>query len=87
MSKFTIIRYVDDGAEDYEYLSACYQKGDYQAIFNHLKEWDYGEPTEESEPKLALYDQTLYQDETYLLVYNATIGGTFALFAKQHEAQ
>lgn len=85
MSKFTTIRFVDEGAEDYEYLIALYEKRDYKAIFNHLKEWDYGEPTEESEPKLALYDQTLYQDETYLLLYNATIGGTFALFAKQNE--
>lgn len=87
MSKFTIIRFVDEGAEDYDYLLSLYQKGDNKAIYNYLKEWDYGESTEESEPRLALYDQTLYQDETYLLLYNATIGGTFALFSKQNEGQ
>lgn len=82
MNKFTIIRFVDQGDEDYEYLYALYENRNYKAIFNHLKEWDYGESTEESEPKLALYDQTLYQDEIYLLLYNATIGGVFALFCK-----
>lgn len=82
MDKFTMIRMVDSGDEDYSLIWEWYEQGNYEQIANYLKEWDYGESDEESEPKLALYDYTLFNDETYLLIYNATIGGTFALFSK-----
>ena len=82
MDKFTMIRMVDSGDEDYSLIWEWYEQGNYEQIANYLKEWDYGESDEESEPKLALYDYTLFKDETYLLIYNTTIGGTFALFSK-----
>ena len=82
MKMCTIIRIVNDGEEDYPYISALYQIGDYHAIFNYLKQWDYGDSEEESPPRLALYDRTLHQDNSYILLYNVTIGGTFALYAK-----
>lgn len=82
MDKFTLIRMVDSGNEDYSLIWEWYEQGNYEQIANYLKEWDYGEYYEESEPRLAPCDYTLYQDQTYLLIYNSTIGGTFALFAK-----
>lgn len=82
MDKYALIRMIDSGAEDYEFLSELYEKGKYEEIANYLKQWDYGESDEESEPKLALYDYTLYKDENYLVLYNLSIGGTFALFVK-----
>lgn len=82
MDKFTMIRMVSDGDEDYPLIWEWYAKGNYTEIANYLKEWDYGESDDESEPKLALYDNTLYEDQTYKLIYNNSIGGTFALFAK-----
>lgn len=80
--KFTLIRWVDSGDEDYPIIWELYEKGNYDEIANYLKNWDYGESDEESEPKLALYDRTLFKDDNYTLIYNATIGGTFALFVK-----
>ena len=82
MDKFTMIRMVDSSEEDYSLLSDLHEKGSYNEIAEYLKQWDYGEYYEESEPRLALYDYTLYSDDKYLLVYNLSIGGTFALFAK-----
>lgn len=81
MKKWVTIRFVDSGDEDYSYIWKLYEQGNYDEIANYLKEWDYGDSGEETEPKLALYDVTLYEDETYQLIYNASIGGTFALFA------
>ena len=82
MDKFTIVRMVDNGDEDYSLIWEWYEKGNYTQIADYLKQWDYGESEEESETKLGLYDSTLYESETYKLIYNASIGGTFALFAK-----
>ena len=82
MDKFTMIRIVDSSEEDYSLLSDLHEKGSYNEIAEYLKQWDHGEYYEESEPQLALYDYTLYSDNKYLLVYNLSIGGTFALFAK-----
>lgn len=82
MDKFTIVRMVDNGNEDYSLIWEWYEKGNYTQIADYLKQWDYGESGEESETKLGLYDSTLYESETYKLIYNASIGGTFALFAK-----
>lgn len=81
MKKWAIIRFVDSGDDDYSYLWELYEQGNYDEMANYLKQWDYGESDEESEPRLALYDMTLYEDETYQLIYNASIGGVFALFA------
>jgi len=82
-SKWYIIRIVDDGEEDYPYLSDLYKKSKYNKIAHYLQKWDYGDYTESTdEPKLALYDRVLSIDDVYKLIYNASIGGTFALFAK-----
>lgn len=80
--KFTLVRWLDSGDEDYSHIWELYMKGNYDEIAKYLKKWDYGESDEESEAKLALYDRTLFKDDNYTLIYNASIGGTFALFAK-----
>jgi hypothetical protein len=82
MDKFTMIRMVDSGDEDYPLIWKWYENGNYDKIANYLEEWDYGESHEESDPKLGLYDRTLFKDDTYELIYNISLGGVFALFAK-----
>lgn len=82
MDKFTMIRMVDSGDEDYTRIWEWYENGYYDHIANYLKEWDYGESNEESDPKLGLYDRTLFKDDTYELIYNISLGGVFALFVK-----
>ncbi|MDD3038077.1 hypothetical protein [Bacteroides sp.] len=79
---WSLIRIVKDGDGDYSFLSTLYEKDNYEEIANYLKEWDYGESEEADEPKLALYDYTLFVDDNYKLIYNISIGGTFALFRK-----
>lgn len=85
---YAIVRYVDEGADDYDKIFKLYERNP-QRLIKYLAQWDCDEcELEEKKPRLANYDDKYSSDDNYYtLLYNPTIGGCFLLYrmATQNE--
>ena len=88
---YVLIRDVPDGSEDYDKIDVMRENGEGEGIVNYLSQWDQGHEMEYDDnittgfPTIALYDDTLYNDNEengYVLLYNRSIGGHFSLYRK-----
>ena len=85
---YTVIRYVDEGADDYDKICKLYERNP-QRLIKYLAQWDGDEcELEEKKPKLSRYEfEEPSNDNSYTLLYDPTIGGCFLLYrnATQNE--
>lgn len=83
------IAFMQDGGdtEAIEYFYSLYESDDESSMRAFCEDYDYGYSDEkiEENPRIANYDQRLYEDDDYLVLYNTTIGGALAIYRRACE--
>lgn len=80
----------DEDMADYDYLCEKYKDGDYDAIMNHMLQWDDGGSVSDTYKEIDKYERILKETDTHILTvcpskYFGWTGDAFFLYRKDFE--